>query len=291
LIQKYEKEAGTAWDKFYSSHQTKFFKDRHYLVKSFPAEFGPLYAETDQCVSADSDCIIQGDFIVTEIGCGVGNTILPLLERPSTIIMPLLHGEMTSLSSPNQKQPSPVKKRLAVVCYDFSPIAIQLLQQDARFVQAHTEGRATAAVWDITSAPSHASLSSNLTLRSDISILFFCLSAISPEKMPLAAKHVADTLKPGGILLLRDYGRYDEAQLKLGTSRAKRLGDNFYVKHDGTRCYYFTLDDLEMLFSDGENGAGLEVLELKYLKRTYKNRAKAVTRRRVWVQARFRKHL
>ena len=38
-------------------------------------------------------------------------------------------------------------------------------------------------------------------------------------------------------------------------------------------------------------GAGLEVLQLKYVQRLYKNRADDATRRRVWVQARFRKPL
>ena len=102
-----------------------------------------------------------------------------------------------------------------------------------------------------------------------------------------AAKHAASTLKPGGTLVFRDYGRYDEAQMKLGTSRAKRIGDNFYVKSDGTRCYYFDLPDLKRLF--GEEGARLEILELKYLRRNYRNREMSRTRRRVWVQGRFRK--
>jgi len=113
---------------------------------------------------------------------------------------------------------------------------------------------------------------------------------ISPgEKMIQAAKNVASTLQPGvGMLLLRDYGRYDEAQLKLGTSRGKRLGDNFYVKHDGTRCYYFTLEDLETLFVQH---AQLELVQCNYITRTYTNRSSQGTRNRVWVQARFRKPL
>ena len=78
--------------------------------------------------------------------------------------------------------------------------------------------------------------------------------------------------------------------MKLATCRNKCLSDNFYVKQDGTRCYYFTTEDIERLFGMRETqGAGLEVLELKYVQRVYKNRADDATRRRVWVQARFRK--
>lgn len=45
-------------------------------------------------------------------------------------------------------------------------------------------------------------------------------------------------LKPGGMLLFRDYGLYDHAMLRFG--RGHKLSDHFYVRQDGTRAYYFS---------------------------------------------------
>ena len=38
--------------------------------------------------------------------------------------------------------------------------------------------------------------------------------------------------------MLRDYGLYDHAMLRFG--RGHKLSENFYVRQDGTRAYYFS---------------------------------------------------
>ena len=197
--------------------------------------------------------LYDSDKVLVEIGSGSGANVLPLIERGV---------------------------RLKIFCFDFSKVAVDLLNEHPLFQPACQEGRAEARVWDITTP-------SDQNPNADITMLLFCLSAITPTKMLQAVQNISSTLKPGGVVLFRDYGRYDEAQMKLGASKGKRISDNFYLKHDGTRCYYFDLEDVCVLFE----GAGLDILELGYIQRLYFNRGTGMYRRRVWVQGRFRKPL
>jgi methyltransferase-like protein 6 len=250
---------GDAWNRFYSNHGTRFFKDRHYLERDFSEDFAQVASENNNNNNNDNN---SNKTTLVEIGCGVGNTILPMLEEEDDddtdkiFQWEIIHG------------------------LDISQEAITLMNQDPRFVKANANQRAFGHVCDITQAAPSACIHS-----ADIATLLFCLSAIDPEAMPSAALNVASILKPGGVLLFRDYGRFDEAQLKLGMSRNKLLKENFYRKHDGTKCFYFTLEDLEKLFT----GVGLRVLELKYLQRVYDNIKSGEKRRRVWVHGRFLK--
>ena len=75
--------------------------------------------------------------------------------------------------------------------------------------------------------------------------------------------------------------RYDEAQLRF--KKGSKLGDNFYVRQDGTCAYFFTLQELRQRCS----AVGLRAEEVEYVQRQYANRQQHKARYRVWVHAKF----
>lgn len=67
----------------------------------------------------------------------------------------------------------------------------------------------------------------------NIASLIFVLSAIHPDYFVAVLKNISEVLKPGGLLIFRDYGLHDMAQIRFG--RGNKLAENFYVRQDGTR--------------------------------------------------------
>ena len=51
----------------------------------------------------------------------------------------------------------------------------------------------------------------------DVVSLVFVLSAVDPCKFETALRNVATVLKPGGLLIFRDYGVYDMAMFRYYT--------------------------------------------------------------------------
>lgn len=84
--------------------------------------------------------------------------------------------------------------------------------------------------------------------------------------------------------MFRDYGRYDMTQLRFKKNRL--LSDNFYVRGDGTRVYYFDSQEVVRLF-----GSKFTIEQNAIDRRLIVNRLRKVKMYRVWLQGKFRKPL
>jgi len=234
-LDKYEKEAARNWDKFYLHNTTNFFKDRHWIIREFP-ELSPASQVK----------------MVIEIGCGVGNTVFPILEE-----------------NPN----------LFFYALDFSPRAIKLLQENPKYEAK----RCMALVCDIIKDDIPHSVPSG-TL--DCAVIIFVLSAMAPEKMPIIVTKLWNVLKEGGLVLIRDYAVNDLAQIRFEKDPSnKKLSDNFYVRQDGTRAYFFNTETLAAMFTS----QGFEVVDNRYIKKQKQNIKMNITMDRMWIQAKFKK--
>ncbi|XP_001379965.1 tRNA N(3)-methylcytidine methyltransferase METTL6 isoform X1 [Monodelphis domestica] len=188
---------------------------------------------------------------ILEAGCGVGNCLFPLLEEDLNIF--------------------------AYAC-DFSPRAIDYVKQNSLY----DTSRCKAFHCDLT----QDDLLEHVPAASiDVVTLIFVLSAIHPDKMHLVLQNVYKVLKPGKCVLFRDYGLNDHAMLRF--KAANRLGENFYVRQDGTRAYFFTDVFLAQLFQ----AAGFEEVVNEYVLRETVNKKEGLCVPRVFLQSKFRKPL
>jgi tRNAThr (cytosine32-N3)-methyltransferase len=159
---------------------------------------------------------------------------------------------------------------------------------------AYDDGRNIQAdVWDVAGDDLPPDLGEESV---DVVIMIFIFSALSPKQWEKAVSNIHKVLKPGGEVLFRDYGRGDLAQVRF--KRGRYLEENFYIRGDGTRVYFFEQDELVNIWTSkntvvSKEGhaehTGFEVVDLGVDRRLLVNRAKQLKMYRCWMQGRFRK--
>ncbi|MCJ1305594.1 hypothetical protein MMC08_008409 [Hypocenomyce scalaris] len=228
-----------------------------------------------------------GRKVLLEVGAGAGNTAFPILKA-------------------NENE------GLMIHACDFSKKAVGLMEAN----EAYDEKFIRAEVWDIASETE--TLPPGLEAGSvDVVLLIFIFSALSPAQWRQAVRNVSRALKPGGEVCFRDYGRGDLAQVRF--KKGRYMVDNFYVRGDGTRVYFFEKEELEGIWGGGlmgwdddeieesqqasvddEAGSGVvnhraridtsfEILSLGVDRRLLVNRQRKLKMYRCWMQGRFRK--
>jgi tRNAThr (cytosine32-N3)-methyltransferase len=208
-----------------------------------------------------------GPMTILEIGAGAGNTAFPILAKNEN-------------------------PHLRLHACDFSKVAVDVMrgheQYDPKYIQAD--------VWDVAGEE----LPPGLTGESvDVVLMVFIFSALAPTQWEKAVRTVHRLLKPGGVVCFRDYGRGDLAQVRF--RKGRYLDENFYVRGDGTRVYFFDHDELAEIWKkplagsseDAEHAADpqqpFEIEQLGVDRRLIVNRARKLKMYRCWMQGRFRK--
>lgn len=195
------------------------------------------------------DCKAEGFKVMLEVGCGTGNLIFPLIEE-------------------------------GLNCYfyacDFSKRAVEFVQKH----ELYNEDLVKAFQADITTDIVFDHLKEESV---DIVTLIFVLSSIHPDKFHQTLRNIYKLLKPGGILLFRDYGLYDMAQIRFKPGH--KISENFYMRQDGTRSYFFSIDFTEKLFS----GSGFNIAKNAYIYRRTINKKENVDVGRIFIQSKLLK--
>ena len=196
-----------------------------------------------------------GPQVVLEIGAGAGNSAFPILANNKNL-------------------------KLRVHACDFSKKAVEVMRgheaYDPAFIQAD--------VWDVAGTELPPDLSEGSV---DVAVMVFIFSALSPLQWDKALENVHRLLKPGGEVCFRDYGRGDLAQVRF--RKGRYLEENFYIRGDGTRVYFFDQEELAEIWRGREGGPQFEVEKIGLDRRLLVNRKRELKMHRCWLQGHFRK--
>ena len=294
----FSRSIGKYWDKFYHHHTTHFFKDRQYIDRDYP-----------HLAVAASEPVTM-----LELGCGVGNAFFPLVAQLSHLYVTAFDLSRKAMGLIAEH---PLYKTGRICAFDHNAVAgTGTTAAAAR--QAHASFLATVANLPQNHSLSGSSSGSKRQLNAvtavynellpltsfaaaadvraygnnqqppffrgfDTALMLFMASALPHEQLGLALSEAFSCLRPGGVLMFRDYAVYDEAELRFGKGR--RLGEHLFVRSDGTIAAFFSVEQMGL----EAQRAGFEVVDFRYLYRKYTNRALQQTLRRIWLHAVFRK--
>ena len=152
---------------------------------------------------------------ILEVGAGAGNTAFPILKANEN-------------------------PHLMIHACDFSSKAVELMKAN----EAYDPARIRASVWDISGGDLPVDLEEGSV---DVVLLVFIFSALNPRQWDAAVRNVWRVLRPGGEVCFRDYGRGDLTQVRF--KKGRLMEDNFYIRGDGTRVYFFEEAELRAIWS------------------------------------------
>lgn len=192
---------------------------------------------------------MQSPIRFLDIGCGVGNSFYPLLEKKETLV---------------------------VNGFDISKKAIEM----AKTHKLYNKNKIELCALDIVKEEIPEEYK-----KADYSILMFVLSAIMPNEHKNVIKKIYDSMNDKGILYFRDYARYDMAQLRFSMRKKNKIDENLYMRHDKTLAFYFDKEEIEKLFES----VGFKIVSSKLICRMIENRKDNKKMHRLWLQIKLQK--
>lgn len=225
-----------------------------------------FFKDRNWLVSEFPELFVTGR-VILEVGCGAGNTSFPILRERT-------------------KDGVAGSDGLFLYSSDFSQKAVDLVKEHPEYNPTYMH----AFLHDLALDPSFEPALPDASV--DVIVAIFVFSALDPQRLPFAFAKLFKALKPGGLLLFRDYGRHDMTQLRFKPARMVRGdgssgSDNLYLRGDGTAVHYFEAGELGGL----AEGAGFQVLVNQVDRRLLVNRQRRLTMYRIWMQAKFQKPL
>ena len=274
-----------AWNTYYASNTTNGYKDRHYILREF-VELGEALratlpaadGEESSAAAAAADVVANGEVegeqhttklssssclsasgektsqsvLWMEIGCGVGNAVMPALrDYPA----------------------------LRVCGFDISSVAIGLFKQKA--IDEGMAERVNVCVTNLAEEDAPTSFKSAVGLV-DFASIIFVLSAVPKARHCDFLRRARAMMRTGGVLFFRDYYEEDMAQKRFG--RENRIDEKTFFRVDGTLSYFFNKAEIAATFG----ACGFALIEERVVEREVENRKEQSTMQRRWYQARFR---
>ena len=90
-------------------------------------------------------------------------------------------------------------------------------------------------------------------------------------------------LKPGGILIFRDYAINDMAMFRF--KQGTKIDESHYLRQDGTTTYFFSKEEMETIVEK----AGFTVQLNEYVERRTVNKKEDLDVQRISIQGKYRK--
>lgn len=228
---QYETKAGSFWHKFYKRNADHFYKDRHYLHVVFPE------------LLTGAESVVPKSTYLLEVGCGVGNAVIPLIDLNPNLHVVAMDFAQSAIQILNKHPYThscidhlPSKCLSAAdVTDDYQnhpPLGTAQVTTNLSKGDHHVgEGENTTqagqmSAQDTTNSPENNRKNRRIrtavrdivrdplpvpAVSMDLALCMFVLSAIAPAEQLVALRKIAEALKPGGKLLVRDYGRLGAA--------------------------------------------------------------------------------